>query len=70
MILHCNPHVNRVLLLRLEGVERGGSDLGNGSRQDMIMAEGKAHAKNAHPGFPIPENMLRNMIKGGMKQVE
>ena len=37
---------------------------------EMIMAEGKAHAKEAHPGFPIPEPMLRNMIKGGMKQLE
>jgi hypothetical protein len=37
---------------------------------DMIITEGKAHAKTAHPGFPIPEPMLRNMIKGGMKKVE
>ena len=37
---------------------------------EMIIAEGKTHAKTAHPGFPIPEQMLRNMIKGGMKKVE
>jgi hypothetical protein len=37
---------------------------------EMITKEGKDHAKTAHPGFPIPEQMLRNMIKGGMKKVE
>ena len=37
---------------------------------EMIISEGKEHAKTAHPGFPIPEQMLRNMIKGGMKKVE
>jgi hypothetical protein len=37
---------------------------------NLIITEGKEHAKTAHPGFPIPEQMLRNMIKGGMKKAE
>ena len=35
---------------------------------DLIFTQGKAHAKEAHPGFPVPDDMLRLMIKDGMKK--
>ena len=37
---------------------------------DMILAEGIVHAKEVHPGVPIPEPMLRNLIKKGMIKEE
>jgi len=37
---------------------------------DLIFVQGKAHAKEAHSSFPVPDDMLRLMIKDGMKKEE
>ena len=35
---------------------------------EMILTQGRQHAKEAHPKFPVPDAMLKSMIQTGMKK--